>query len=108
MNNHTYHPIETQAEIEGENDHFIKVGSTLRLTCKVYLGDAGPDDLYAKTAVIHWFHDQRLLDPDLENWKTGRLEHDISSKVKENLNKVIIKAACLVNSTFLSLLLHFE
>ena len=63
---------ETQAKIEGEVDHFVKVGGTLRLTCRVYLGNAGPDDIYAKTAVIHWFHDQRLLDPDLENWKTIR------------------------------------
>ena len=38
----------------------------------MYLGTAGPDDFYAKTAVIHWFHDQRLLDPDLENWKNTR------------------------------------
>ena len=44
----------------------------MRLTCRVYLGTAGPDDIYAKTAVIHWFHDQRLLDPDLENWKNRR------------------------------------
>ena len=50
----------------------MKVGGTLRLTCRVYLGNAGPDDTYAKTAVIHWFHDQRLLDPDLENWKSYR------------------------------------
>ena len=63
---------ETQAKIEGEVDHFVKVGGTLRLTCRVYLGNAGPDDIYAKTAVIHWFHDQRLLDPDLENWKNIR------------------------------------
>ena len=38
----------------------------------MYLGHQGPDDVYAKTAVIHWFHDQRLLDPDLENWKSSR------------------------------------
>ena len=49
------------------------MGSTLHLTCRVYLGTAGPDDFYAKTAVIHWFHDQRLLDPDLENWKNTRI-----------------------------------
>ena len=63
---------ETQAEIDGKVDHYVKVGGTLRLTCRVYLGNAGPDDTYAKTAVIHWFHDQRLLDPDLENWKSYR------------------------------------
>ena len=48
------------------------MGGTLRLSCRVYLGHQGPDDVYAKTAVIHWFHDQRLLDPDLENWKSSR------------------------------------
>ena len=61
---------ETQAKIDGDVDHFVKVGGTLRLSCRVYLGHQGPDDVYAKTAVIHWFHDQRLLDPDLENWKS--------------------------------------
>ena len=64
--------VETRAVIDGEVDHYVKVGSTLHLTCRVYLGTAGPDDFYAKTAVIHWFHDQRLLDPDLENWKNTR------------------------------------
>ena len=63
---------ETQAKIDGDVDHFVKVGGTLRLSCRVYLGHQGPDDVYAKTAVIHWFHDQRLLDPDLENWKNSR------------------------------------
>ena len=53
---------ETQAKIDGDVDHFVKVGGTLRLSCRVYLGHQGPDDVYAKTAVIHWFHDQRLLD----------------------------------------------
>ena len=71
MNNIIF--AETQAEIDGEVDHFVKVGSTLRLTCRVYLGDAGPDAFYAKHAVIHWFHDKRLLDPDLENWKNSRV-----------------------------------
>ena len=64
--------LETQAKIDGDVDHFVKVGGTLRLSCRVYLGHQGPDDVYAKTAVIHWFHDQRLLDPDLENWKSSR------------------------------------
>ena len=83
---------ETQAKIEGEVDHFVKVGGTLRLTCRVYLGNAGPDDIYAKTAVIHWFHDQRLLDPDLENWKTNRAMSNTgkvqrgSKQSKEGLN----------------------
>ena len=62
---------ETKAQIPGKIDRVVKVGSTLRLTCKVYLGRDGPDEDYKKTAVVHWFHDQRLLDPELENWRSA-------------------------------------
>ena len=78
-----HYVTETQAKIDGDVDHFVKVGGTLRLTCRVYLGNAGPDDLYAKTAVIHWFHDQRLLDPDLENWKSSRAMPDSRKPQRE-------------------------
>ena len=76
---------ETQAKIDGDVDHFVKVGGTLRLSCRVYLGHQGPDDVYAKTAVIHWFHDQRLLDPDLENWKSSRTMTDQREHFTEGL-----------------------
>ena len=76
---------ETQAKIDGDVDHFVKVGGTLRLSCRVYLGHQGPDDVYAKTAVIHWFHDQRLLDPDLENWKSSRTMTDQRERFTDGL-----------------------
>jgi hypothetical protein len=42
------------------------------LSCRVFLGAEGPDDDYKKNAVVHWFHDHRLLDPELESWKRKR------------------------------------
>ena len=50
----------------------IRAGSTLKLSCKVYLGPKGPDAHYRETAVVHWFHDQRLLDPELEAWQLAK------------------------------------
>ena len=67
---------ETKARIAGKLDRVVKVGSTLRLTCRVFLGRSGPDEDYKQTAVVHWFQDSRLLDPDLENW----LSHQKGSK----------------------------
>lgn len=62
---------ETKAEIVGDTaERLVKAGSTLKLACKVYLGEMGPDKEYTDTAVIHWFHDQRLLDADLATWRT--------------------------------------
>jgi hypothetical protein len=42
----------------------------LKLSCKIYLGPGGPDPEYIRIAVVHWFHEQRLLDPDLEKWRS--------------------------------------
>lgn len=50
-------------------EKYVKVGSSLRLTCRVYLGPQGPDQDYRETAVVHWFQDQRLLDPILDSWR---------------------------------------
>ena len=61
---------ETKAHILGKSSNrLIRSGSTLKLSCRVYLGRKGPDAHYRDTAVIHWFHDQRLLDPELEKWQ---------------------------------------
>jgi len=54
---------ETQAEIVGPAELFLRPGSKLELHCRVGLGRAGPDDHFRKTAVLHWFQDQRLIDP---------------------------------------------
>ena len=61
---------ETKAKIPGPDTIYIKSGSTLKLSCKVYLGPRGPDQDYRQHAVVHWFHEQRLLDPALEIWKS--------------------------------------
>ena len=63
---------ETRAEISGPSNKFLKAGSTLQLSCRVFLGPEGPDEDYKKNAVVHWFHDHRLLDPELESWKRKR------------------------------------
>ena len=69
---------ETQAEIVGPAELFLRPGSKLELHCRVPLGRAGPDDHFRwtgsplmratvfflrRTAVLHWFQDQRLIDP---------------------------------------------
>ena len=56
---------ETKAQIRGPSE-YIHSSSTLKLSCRVYLGPRGPDEDYARTAVIHWFHEQRLLDTSLK------------------------------------------
>lgn len=61
--------IETKAKLSGPSE-YIHSGSTLKLSCRVYLGPRGPDADYARNAVIHWFHEQRLLDPELERWRS--------------------------------------
>ena len=67
---------ETRAQIRGPSE-YIHSGSTLKLACRVYLGPQGPDEHYARTAVIHWFHEQRLLDPELERWRSRTAESRI-------------------------------
>lgn len=66
---------ETKARIRGPTE-YIHSGSTLKLSCQVYLGHKGPDEAYAQNAVIHWFHEQRLLDPELERWRSKSAKHD--------------------------------
>ena len=56
---------ETKAQIRGPSE-YIHSGSSLKLACCVILGPQGPDENYARTAVIHWFQEQQLLDPELE------------------------------------------
>ena len=58
---------ETKAQIRGPSE-YIHSSSTLKLSCRVYLGPRGPDEDYARTAVIHWFHEQRLLSTRLANF----------------------------------------
>jgi len=57
---------ETKAEILHNSHRRVRSGGTLRLTCRVYLGRNGPDEEYKRSAVVHWFHGQRLLDAALE------------------------------------------
>ncbi|CAB4058650.1 unnamed protein product [Lepeophtheirus salmonis] len=66
--------LETSAEIPGPKRILVKEGSTVKLTCKVYLGEKGPDLNYRKNAVVHWFQGQRLLDPLLESRLIMRTE----------------------------------
>ena len=49
---------ETKAEILGPSSRYVKSGSAIRLSCRVYLGPDGPDDDYRSNAVMHWFHGQ--------------------------------------------------
>ncbi|TRY70331.1 hypothetical protein TCAL_09632, partial [Tigriopus californicus] len=75
--------METTAEIMGPTEKYVKVGSSLRLTCRVYLGPQGPDQDYRETAVVHWFQDQRLLDPILDSWRpaAGAVESGTHKRV---------------------------
>ena len=78
---------ETRAKIRGPSE-YIHSGSTLKLSCRVYLGPQGPDQDYASQAVIHWFHEQRLLDPELERWRSGRLEPRILTNTEIGPNGI--------------------
>lgn len=62
--------METRAEIKGPLSKYVKAGSSVKLDCRVFLGDTGPDEDYKRSAVIHWFHEQRLLDPAVEKWRS--------------------------------------
>ena len=64
---------ETIAEIIPPTSKYVKAGSSLRLACRVYLGEEGPDEAYKSTAVVHWFQDQRLLDPALDEASKSRI-----------------------------------
>ncbi len=60
------HIAETTAEIL-PSSRYVRSGGSLRLSCRVYLGEGGPDDDYRRGAVVHWFHGQRLLDPAVDS-----------------------------------------
>ena len=53
---------DTVAVITGPKEVFLKAGSQLRLHCVVDLG-RGPDKNFRDTAELHWFVNQRLIDP---------------------------------------------
>ena len=42
----------------GPPSRYVKSGSPIRLSCRVYFGPGGPDDDYRRNAVMHWFHGQ--------------------------------------------------
>ena len=52
----------TVAVITGPKEVFLEAGSQLQLHCVVDLG-RGPDAHFRETAVLHWFVNQRLIDP---------------------------------------------
>ncbi len=51
-------PAETRAEIPGPRARYVKSGSSLRLSCRIFLGPDGPDEDYRSRAVLHWFQGQ--------------------------------------------------
>ncbi len=61
---------ETTAEIL-PSSRYVKAGGSIRLSCRVYLGERGPDAEYRESAVVHWFHGQRLLDPAVDGGGAG-------------------------------------
>ena len=74
---------DTVAVISGPKEVFLKAGSQLRLHCIVDLG-RGPDEHFQETAVLHWFVNQRLIDPGAgreRNVKTAtRIENKFEVK----------------------------
>ena len=58
--------VESKAVIRGPKERFLTEGSNLLLHCVLELGK-GPNTHYKQLAVLHWFHNQRLLDPDLNH-----------------------------------------
>ena len=54
----------------------------------MYLGPKGPDSAYAQNAVIHWFHEQRLLDPELERWRSKSEHSRISTNTEIGANGI--------------------
>ena len=78
---------ETKARIRGPTE-YIHSGSTLKLSCQVYLGHKGPDEAYAQNAVIHWFHEQRLLDPELERWRSKGAQTRLATNTEIGANGI--------------------
>ena len=54
---------DTVAVIEGASERILKEGSRLLLHCVVELG-GGPNRHFRESAVLHWFVNQRLIDPE--------------------------------------------
>ena len=52
------------------------------------MGPKGPDSAYAQNAVIHWFHEQRLLDPELERWRSKSEHSRISTSTEIGANGI--------------------
>ena len=53
---------DTVAVIAGQKERILKEGSKLVLYCLVKLGK-GPNKHFRSVAVLHWFVNQRLVDP---------------------------------------------
>ena len=53
---------DTVAVIAGQKERILKEGSRLVLHCLVELGK-GPNKHFRSVAVLHWFVNQRLVDP---------------------------------------------
>ena len=53
---------DTVAVIAGQKERILKEGSKLVLHCLVELG-RGPNKHFRSVAVLHWFVNQRLVDP---------------------------------------------
>ena len=53
---------DTVAVITGQKERILKEGSRLVLHCTVELG-RGPNKHFRSVAVLHWFVNQRLVDP---------------------------------------------
>ena len=69
---------DTLAVISGPKEVFLKAGSQLRLHCVFDLG-RGPDSHFRKTAVLHWFVNQRLIDPGAGRERNVRTSTKISN-----------------------------
>lgn len=55
---------ETVAVITGgPRERHLVEGDSLMLHCLVKLAQ-GPNTYFRQSAVLHWFHNQRLIDPD--------------------------------------------
>ena len=70
---------DTIAVISGPKEVFLKAGSQLRLHCVVDLG-RGTDEHFQETAVLHWFVNQRLIDPGAGREKNVKTVTRIANK----------------------------
>ena len=88
---------DTVAVISGPKEVFLKAGSQLRLHCTVDLG-RGPDEHFRDTAVLHWFVNQRLIDPGAGREKNVRTATKITTKFEVKFMllsvKILKQASC--------------